>query len=67
MIINSLKLVGTGSAEKHFVVGYGGQRLDTSPSLLRQDRMKARKTVKNWQWQYEYNKGYKPSNPIIPS
>lgn len=58
--------MGTGSAEKHLVVGYGGQRWDTSLSLLGQDRMKARRTVNSWQWQYEYNKDYKPGNPIIP-
>ena len=42
MVINSLKLVVTGSAEKHLGVGYGGQRLDTSPSQRRRRRQQPR-------------------------
>lgn len=39
MVINSLKLVGTGSTKQHPVLGYSSQRLETSPGLVGQDNM----------------------------
>jgi hypothetical protein len=42
MVINSLKLVSTGSTKQHPVLGYSSQRLETSQGLLEQDNMKVK-------------------------
>ena len=42
MVINSLKLVSTGSTKQHPVLGYSSQRLETSQGLLEQGNMKVK-------------------------